>query len=242
MTRRHHTTRRDFILAGSASLGGALAALSSSPAFAALARQTPPTLTTGGAANFEALVRALSLAPGTVLRAEKAPGARIAFGAAFASSEDESQRRIATVLDQLDAHAVQDRFAAQSDRANYQLLRKMHAARTGAELQFEQGAAVLATGHERFAHGPAGVQDYLLQRSGEIGREQTQSNGVGGTDAAALDPATGLAIVRSPTPPVPTTPPVDVTSDAFLQRSVVAASMSLVGAFFYAPKSDGPPL
>jgi hypothetical protein len=242
MTRRQHTTRRDFILAGSVSLGGALAALSASPAFAALARQTPPTLTTEGAANFEALVRALSLAPGTRVRADKAQGARAAFGTAFVSTDDDSQRKIATVLDEMDGYAAQDRFATQGDRANYQQLRKMHAARTDAELQFERGAADLAIGRERFADSPAGVQNYLLERSTEIKRNQRQFKGFAGTDVTALDPTTGLAVVQSPRPTDAPTPPLDVTSDAFLQRSLAAAALSLVGTFFYVPKSDGPPL
>ncbi|MEA2130970.1 MAG: hypothetical protein QOJ85_3861 [Solirubrobacteraceae bacterium] len=242
MSRRHHATRRDFILAGSVSLGGALAALSASPAFAVVARQTSPALTTAGAANFEALVRALALAPGTHVRADKAPGARAAFATAFASTDDDSQRKIAMVLDEMDTYTAQDRFAAQSDRASYQQLRRMHAARTDAELQFEQGAAELAIGRERFADSPAGVQDYLLERSTEIKRTQRQFKGVAGTDVAALDPTTGLPVVQSPRPTDAPTPPLDVTSDAFLQRSLAAAALSLVGTFFYPPKSDGPPL
>jgi hypothetical protein len=242
MSRRHHTTRRDFILAGSVGVGGALAALSASPAFAALARQTSPTLSTAGTANFEALVRALALAPGTRIRADKAPGARAAFATAFASTDGDSQRKIATVLDEMDAYAARDRFAMQSDRASYQQVRRMHAARTDAELQFEQSAAELALGRERFANSPAGVQDYLLKRSTEIKQTQTQLEGVARTDPAALDPATGLAVVQSPRPTDAPTPPLDVTSDAFLQRSLAAAALSLAGTFFYVPTSDGPPL
>jgi hypothetical protein len=242
MTHRRHTTRRDFILTGSASLGSAFLALSASPAFAALVRQTPPILTTAGAATFEAVVRALSLAPGTRVRADGAPAARAALGTAFMSTDDGSQRTIAGVLGQLDAKATRAPFSAQSDRANFQLLRKMHAARTSAELEFERGAAALAAGHESFAPGPAGVQDFLLRQSDHIAQEQARLTRAVGTDAASLDPETGLATGRSPRPEAPPAPALDVTSDAFLQRSVAAAAMSLVGAFFYPPRSDGPPL